>query len=302
MGPNVKISAIVCLAFIVGLAWAVNRVAPGERAVDAGPLTTISASKAPAGAETRASGQGFARPSAVTPPAREPTVRPVAVAPHMEMPILPPISSLADRPAERPAPVEASDVARLGGDGSTSMLLAAVAAGPEPRGAVGGESKVAASPIDAAPLPAMVTSYVVQRGDHLSRIAKRTWNNDDARHVAALLAANPALKKRPNKLLIGEKLTIPVLADPAAQPPAVASKRPAGTSSPTVKAKAKAPRSSASRLASGARRGAPASGAALSRGAKPPRTGKPAVIADARGARSAPSKAAAGRSKARSER
>src|SRR5690606_19895135 len=51
--------------------------------------------------------------------------------------------------------------------------------------------------------------YRVQRGDSLSRIAKRVWGTDSAAAIRALLAANPYLRGDANRLQADDELTIP---------------------------------------------------------------------------------------------
>lgn len=61
--------------------------------------------------------------------------------------------------------------------------------------------------------PVASSKYKVQKGDTLARIAVRQCGSSDARVVQLLLAANPKLAKRPNKVMLGEELIIP---EPAA--------------------------------------------------------------------------------------
>lgn len=303
MGPNVKISAIVSLAFIAGLAWAVNRVAPGERAVEAAPLTTVSVGRGGAANDFGAGGErqpGFARASAVTPPAREATPRVEPAAPRLERPILPPISSISDVRGE-PVVAGATRGSQAAGD-AAPRVLAALVETPEDAAAT---AKLPPSPagVDAAPLPPTPKHYVVQRGDFLRRIAKQMWKSDDERYVAALLSANPALRKRPNRLYAGETLTIPVLAEaaspgaPASSPPTA---KPAARTSSTNKLERPRKSSPEKAVASGAvRRGSTPATAGPPRSSKPKRANGPAVIADARGLKPEAAKPASVRPKQR---
>ncbi len=63
--------------------------------------------------------------------------------------------------------------------------------------------------------------YKVKRGDTLVKIIRREWNRDDEASLRVLLAANPQVVKRRNRIYPGELLNIP---DPDSAPraPAVA--------------------------------------------------------------------------------
>jgi len=49
----------------------------------------------------------------------------------------------------------------------------------------------------------------VQRGDSLSRIARRIWGSDQRAYIQILLEANPRVARRGGHLLAGEPLVIP---------------------------------------------------------------------------------------------
>jgi nucleoid-associated protein YgaU len=61
---------------------------------------------------------------------------------------------------------------------------------------------------DAAP-SARLKRYRVAKGDTLSRIARREWKSDDWRLVALLAEANPGVRERKNRIVVGEELFIP---------------------------------------------------------------------------------------------
>jgi len=48
----------------------------------------------------------------------------------------------------------------------------------------------------------------VQKGDTLSKIAKRAYDNCDA--YIKIFKANPEVIKNPNQIFIGQKLRIPI--------------------------------------------------------------------------------------------
>lgn len=93
---------------------------------------------------------------------------------------------------------------------SGASLLAALL--PEP------EADEFADPEQATPT---MKRYKVKRGDTLVRIIRREWNRDDEASLRVLLAANPQVVKRRNRIYPGELLNIP---DPDSAPraPAVA--------------------------------------------------------------------------------
>jgi nucleoid-associated protein YgaU len=51
--------------------------------------------------------------------------------------------------------------------------------------------------------------YRVQRGDSLSKIARRTWGSDGRRYIRMLMDANPRVARRGGRLLAGEEIAIP---------------------------------------------------------------------------------------------
>ncbi len=64
--------------------------------------------------------------------------------------------------------------------------------------------------------------YVVQRGDSLTTIARKTLGRSEPADIRALIAANRALSRNPNHIEIGQKLVIPapVVANVVQSPPA----------------------------------------------------------------------------------
>lgn len=56
------------------------------------------------------------------------------------------------------------------------------------------------------------STYVVRAGDNLSRIAKRELRSDSPVTLAAIVALNPTLKGRPDKIVVGQKLSLPPVA------------------------------------------------------------------------------------------
>lgn len=59
------------------------------------------------------------------------------------------------------------------------------------------------------PPPARGKKYVVRRGDSLIKILRREWSISDRRAIEAIVAANPKLRERQDRILVGEVLLIP---------------------------------------------------------------------------------------------
>ncbi len=75
----------------------------------------------------------------------------------------------------------------------------------------------AATTAAAEPEPVSAQRYVVQRGDTLRRISQRFGGSDVEAYLAALLAANPTVRKRDGRLIAGEALVIPAKATQRSQ-------------------------------------------------------------------------------------
>ncbi len=90
-------------------------------------------------------------------------------------------------------------------------------------------ASVAGLPVEAsAPdAPAVVASeptgvaHRVARGERLVQISERYYGSRDARYVDALLAANPKVRAREGRVLAGETLRVPAMADKHGALPAV---------------------------------------------------------------------------------
>ncbi|MBL8879776.1 MAG: LysM peptidoglycan-binding domain-containing protein [Phycisphaerales bacterium] len=57
-------------------------------------------------------------------------------------------------------------------------------------------------------------TYVVRSGDNLAKIAKRELNSNSPAAIAAIVAVNPKLKGRADKIIVGQKLMLPDLRTP----------------------------------------------------------------------------------------
>jgi len=95
---------------------------------------------------------------------------------------------------------EWADVAHAG-DGGEDLRLAA---------ARGDANLDPAAPLDEGADATQV--YRVAPGDSLVKIARKVWQDDSRQAIELLIAANPKLRSRPNRILVGEEITIPDLA------------------------------------------------------------------------------------------
>jgi len=236
MGLNAKGAMLICLGFTGGMTWLVNRVA---RPMEEMSSPLIVRTEPPAGAEPTVAGKAsptnrlveavevagrFERPSAVE---QRPTDVQAAddtlalaetgqplVGP--ERVFLPPLHLAPASPtvavaAPASASPEAAEEVRLASAENvptepTEANTPAIANDP---------SRLEKSPEVASTAAGSVTEpkrYRVRRGDSLTKIARREWRSADPKLVRALLQANPQLKDHPNRILVGQELTIPDLA------------------------------------------------------------------------------------------
>lgn len=69
----------------------------------------------------------------------------------------------------------------------------------------------AAPPVTApAALPATERRYTIQRGDSLATIARREWKGREEEGLKRILAANPQLAQRADRVYAGEEIVIPL--------------------------------------------------------------------------------------------
>ncbi|MBP7746582.1 MAG: LysM peptidoglycan-binding domain-containing protein [Phycisphaerae bacterium] len=219
MALNVKAALLICMGFIGGMSWVVQRV--GAPMIDVpSPLAPTALAEAASGvapetadADWRAARVGrLARRNMVDAELAANRVpgEAVALAPHAEIPVrvppqpeLPPLVydsgvAVADA-AELDAVPPAGEVVLIAGATPTEPIVTA-AADPAT------EEAVAAAP------PAGRV-YRVAKGDTLTRIVRRECKSDDRRLLALLVDANPKLRARGGRIMAGEDLVLP---DPAA--------------------------------------------------------------------------------------
>lgn len=218
---NVKAALVICSGFISGLCWLVSQVAlPVAAATPRLPeLVVLSTSDAetppevarpltPTGAARSFARQSPFQTQAVANRSAEPRLAVAHLTPPVERPpvALPP---LARPPAAEEALLAQAPEPALPESGVAAPMLAAVAAS-----GAGGEDEV----LDRrrrrqnAQVVAQPRRYTVRKGDSLSKIAVREWSSKDYKLVELLIAANPKLGTRPDRVLEGEELIIPVRA------------------------------------------------------------------------------------------
>jgi nucleoid-associated protein YgaU len=253
MALSTKVAFSTCVTFIFGMCWLVNSVArplvempapfvvrgPDKPGAVVPALATNRASRPARPAVVTVAGR-FARPSPVKAnangeqPRADALVAAVAL-PHeteFEAPLFAPVclpeAMLAASPDERhqePAGDSQSPPAEV------PIPAAIVADQPAPEIIVLGTSldELERTEIESPSALALsgdrpadaVTEYKVQRGDTLVKIMRRLWNSDDPRLLKALLAANPKVAKRRDRIFVGEVLNIPAV-DGTPEAPAIA--------------------------------------------------------------------------------
>ncbi|MGE0480709.1 MAG: LysM peptidoglycan-binding domain-containing protein [Phycisphaerae bacterium] len=107
------------------------------------------------------------------------------------------------------------------------------------------------APTDEAPAvapPPNQRRYTVQRGDSLAAIARREWSGRDEDGVKLLMAANPQLGGRADRIYVGEEIVIPISSSSAVPPRDVAA---TSDRAPSRTAADRAPASRATEVSTG---------------------------------------------------
>ncbi len=136
----------------------------------------------------------ISRPPAQVVPVDQPPQQPPQTEPVVTVPPAPPAPVMQEPPPPPPAPSAVRTVKKLP-SAPTKAQKAKPASAP---------TKVAASSAEGA-----LGEYVVQPGDSLSKISKKTNYREDA-----ILAVNPGIKDR-NRIRVGQKIKLPGGAAPA---------------------------------------------------------------------------------------
>jgi LysM repeat protein len=247
MALNLKAALGICLFFIAGLCYVVNRVALPSEAAATQAIGLAENSSARPGDSSSLGARRLARQNPVDSQraaGREAAAKAVADAtpPETRTVVLPPLARseapvsaavmlVAEGPAKEPAlpapgrPAEPSaSGARVAGrvlEGSDQSAGENKPLNQRPGNLAAAEPPAAAAPEPvrgAAPAePAVAGAYKVKKGDSLARVARQVFGSSDQRYVRMLVEANPKISKRTNKLFVGEELTVPALASAAAK-------------------------------------------------------------------------------------
>lgn len=230
MALSAKMAMLTCLGFIVGMCWLVSQVArplvelptplivrvPQAPGASARPLAGADAAAEPTGR--------FSRPSPVElalehQPADAGRVLAVAdelltveeaveALPPLQVPRAP-VVVLVDNPAPgiaSDAPAGQEPLAAAAGE---AVAAADQTPGPTAPAAAQPEEPAVGSPAPAAAALPIVKHYRVRRGDTLLKILRRELGGDDRELLEALLAVNPRIAERPNRIFVGEIVRIP---------------------------------------------------------------------------------------------
>ena len=246
MALSTKVAMLMSLGFISGVTWLVSMVArpmvdlPTPLVVSSTPVSTrppaakqtpvrpVSTVSQVAGRFERRSASEAAPVEVVpeTPPlivAEVPHVDQVALnsdaAVIPEAPVLnePAVGIPAVAHGEAREPVATGSPLAASAEVAMQLTEAELPAAETPGGArlVANISEDFQHPLAAANVrprsaPA-VAEYTVRKGDSLVKISRRVWKRDDSQALEMLLAANPDLAKRKNRIYPGEVLRIPDL-------------------------------------------------------------------------------------------
>lgn len=239
MALSVRMAMLICLGSIGGMSWVVQQFSAPRPDVAAAEVTLAPAQLASVvglSGMPQSGGLGRQRGEWARQFSRPNTLEAQAEANRMRR------DTLACVPPTSP-PTEEAQTASLPPLAYDADLV--IASAPPLDGAFtapAGEEPVVVAAGDGAATslePAQVakpTRYRVNKGDTLTRIAQQTWKSTDRRLIELLTAANPQVRQRRGRILVGEELIIPDTAEvqgvlagaknvPAAEPVAVAAGR-----------------------------------------------------------------------------
>jgi nucleoid-associated protein YgaU len=248
MALNLKAALGICVFFIAGLCYVLNRVELPSQAAASQMLTAAGGAHRPNGpwafrARRLARQSPVQRQRAAS---RETAAKgDDSAPPETRTVVLPPLAR-QETPSNRAALLVAKVIEEAAPSGceQPGALLTAI----EPsRRTTPHEADSANQPSAAA----LAGTYKVKKGDSLTRIARQVFGSSERRYLRMLIEANPKIAKRTNKLFIGEELTLPSVASasgvsprstggerarPAAQAPAAVASvdKPAGTAVATL--------------------------------------------------------------------
>jgi nucleoid-associated protein YgaU len=236
MALNLKAALGICVFFIAGLCYVLNRVELPSQAAASQMLTAAGGAHRPNGPwafrarrlarqspvqrqraasrETAAKGDDSAPPetrTVVLPPlARQET-------PSNRAALL--VAEAAPAREQRVPAGEASAERAPGGALVAKVIEEAAPSGCEQPGAlltaIEPSRRTTPHEADSANQPsaaALAGTYKVKKGDSLTRIARQVFGSSERRYLRMLIEANPKIAKRTNKLFIGEELMLPSVA------------------------------------------------------------------------------------------
>jgi nucleoid-associated protein YgaU len=230
MALNVKAAMLICAAFISGLCWLVSRVTlPVSAAPPLGELSVPMQGGDAAEAATPASGYAamagglnprFSHrgPLELQPRHQASAAEQATVSTASPAPIPEPGRRVSLPPVARPEAAARSFAAvtpeGLPEPGSAVSFTNAAAEGGAKSAPPGAAEPVgtSAAPAGAAVEPAgpgAARRCQVKKGDSLGKMVQRELKSRDPRVMQLVLAANPKLRSRPNKILLGEQVVIP---------------------------------------------------------------------------------------------
>jgi nucleoid-associated protein YgaU len=255
MALSVKVALLTSLGFILGMSWLVSEVARpivelptplvvrgpaggsdsgeafaaarepdrdrgGRASIGAGRFERSSALQTPA---KRYQPEGVTLVVAEPPPSASVSAEPDL--PPLYVPDAPVVALVAAAAPEPPisvgaagsvmtmTPVPEAIIASVPSVGT--RLLAALRPGPK-------TAEIVDAVADPEPAAGVLRQYRVKPGDSLVKIMRREWNRSDEETLQVLLAANPAVAKRRDRIYAGELLIIPDRGSARATSPAVA--------------------------------------------------------------------------------
>lgn len=246
MALSTKLAMLTCMGFTAGMCWLVSLVA---RPIVEMPTPLMARGPALPAERVFVGGDrlreaklaaGFARPSPLEssePPVRDASVA-LVVAAQLPPMVEPDTVSLPSRVPDAPVivlaePVEAAtapEIAAADAAGGQAEIPRAIIGERSPqrplmlaaltREEQAGGGAPSAEPESAPPPESTYRKYKVRSGDTLVKILRRHFQSDDQEALKVLLAANPHVAKRRDRIFPGEYLNIPDL-DASGAAPAV---------------------------------------------------------------------------------
>ncbi len=244
MALNVKLAMLICLGFTGGMCWLVQNAARPIVELPS-PVEPVAVAPLPQPApppEPRELARRFEQDSpVVVAAAQRERLLADAVAP-------PPRIELAQFPLHRPGSPASQRAAQQGGPSGQQgggVVASAATPPPEPKRSTGRpvplalviptavvsgggshNASRAAGPAQAAePATPAYRTIRVRKGDTLMKILRRELGRDDAATLAAVLKANPQLRGRVHRILVGETIRLPVAGSQATRGPVARSPR-----------------------------------------------------------------------------